>query len=298
MAVNKNVQSKIIKDINSGKKNTSSRQNKTKNSTSRNKNQETKISSTPKNIPKKKSNYQKMQQQIQISKQLEKEKQKKEQIKKQQKQQIEITTKENKKIKKNKIKKSHKESNNKNNILKKVKLILLSFLIKFKNLIIKVFKIIKNIFKNLIKFFQEKYLKIRKIINDKDKNITKKVKKDTNYKINRKKDTKDILREEDNTLILKSLTGKILPVSLTKWDKKRRRNIYIKEALLFTIIFTLIDAICFYNFSFMNILTIFDNNIWNLILIIALTLLLLLIISYIFDSLISEFILIHTNLSS
>ena len=86
-----------------------------------------------------------------------------------------------------------------------------------------------------------------------------------------------------------------MPLSLTKWDKKRRKNIYLKESLLFSIIFTLIDTICFYKFSFANILTIFDNSMWNLIVTISLTLLVLLIATYIVDYVMTEIMIKKYN---
>ena len=92
-------------------------------------------------------------------------------------------------------------------------------------------------------------------------------------------------------------------VKLTKIDKKKnkellkleRKNIYLKESLLFSIIFTLIDTICFYKFSFANILTIFDNSMWNLIVTISLTLLVLLIATYIVDYVMTEIMIKKYN---
>ena len=67
-----------------------------------------------------------------------------------------------------------------------------------------------------------------------------------------------------------------------------RKTIYLKEALFFSIIFTLIDAICFYRVQSMNILTKFDNNIWNLVVTLTSTLLILLISTYSLDYLVTE----------
>ena len=76
-----------------------------------------------------------------------------------------------------------------------------------------------------------------------------------------------------------------------KGGKKRRKTIYLKEALLFTIILTLIDILGFYKTRYIDYLRIFDNNIWNLVATICLTLLVLFIASFLLDLIITETIL-------
>ena len=196
-------------------------------------------------------------------------------------------------------------SNNKTINKKEIKVLTLKkILFNLKTYFWKLIKLIKNIFRCVLIFIKKNskktylgLLKLFKIIKFKITKIFKKEKKDllsktTEFKLKKKIDkTKKDLKNEIvniNYPIIKSLTGRILPLSLTKWDKKRRKNIYLKEAILFSISLTLIDVYCFYNLSFMNILNVFDNSVWNLITTVALTLVVLLMLSYIIDYLITE----------
>ena len=54
------------------------------------------------------------------------------------------------------------------------------------------------------------------------------------------------------------------------------------------ILFTILDVICFYNTTYLDVLTIFDNNIINLVVTIVLTLIFLLISSFIIDMILTE----------
>ena len=57
------------------------------------------------------------------------------------------------------------------------------------------------------------------------------------------------------------------------------------------ILFTALDVICFYHTTFLDILNIFDNNIWNLIATLCLTLLILLIGTFFLDMILTESII-------
>lgn len=163
----------------------------------------------------------------------------------------------------------------------------------------KVFKIIKFKIINIFKKEKSNSLKKEKLLKKEKKNLLsqKIIEFKSKKKINGPgKEQKDNLPEAKTKYeiinldypIIKSLTGRILPLTLTKWDRKRRKNIYLKEAILFSITLTLIDVYCFYNLSFMNILNVFDNSVWNLIATITLTLVILLFLSYLIDYLITE----------
>lgn len=197
-----------------------------------------------------------------------------------------------------KIKKSKNVSSSKN---KKIIFTLKASILKFgritKNIFIKIIDFLKKISKkmyfNLLKLFKTIKSKIIKLFKREKKQIKKslKEKKQVPEKVYNKNLTEEKIKYEITNLdypVIKSLTGRILPLTLTKWDKKRRRNIYLKEAILFSMILTLIDVYCFYNLSFMNILNIFDNSVWNLIATIAITLMILLLLSYLIDYLITE----------
>lgn len=170
--------------------------------------------------------------------------------------------------------------------LKKIKLIILSYFIKTKKIII---KNLKNI-KKYISLFQQKlfiFFKTKKNRREDTSKFQDLKKINEQAKLQETKEQEDL---QEKKVFFKSLFGKKIPNSSTKSDRKRRKTIYLKEALLFSIIMTLIDIVLFYKVSSINILTIFDNNIWNLVVTIFLTLLILLISSYLFDYLITEFI--------
>ena len=180
-------------------------------------------------------------------------------------------------------------------LFKKIKLILLSIFIKTKNFFLKrLVKMKKNIIKkyNCIKSFMTKLLK-KKVKNKVfEKNANDEIKQ-IEYLKNDKELQTEIDLEEVNKkdVVLKSLFGRVLPMTFTKGDKKRRKTIYLKEGLVLSISLTLIDVICFYKVPTMNILTIFDNNIWNLVATFCFSLLVLLVCSYLIDYLITEFTL-------
>ena len=207
------------------------------------------------------------------------------------------------------------------NLLKKIKLICLSFSIKVKNIAIKIFNFLKNIWliiftnsKRFIVGIKEK-IRIKKLANgDKKKEerlLKRKEKRDSiekyalkearrlqreeNKKLRKeRKEAKkarklaELLENDENSIVLKSITGKRLPTGLNKSDKKRRKTVYLKESLFFTIILTTIDAFLYYNTSYVVILTIFDNVIWNLFVTFGCTLLFLLIGIYILDYILTE----------
>ena len=180
-------------------------------------------------------------------------------------------------------------------LFKKIKLILLSIFIKTKNFFLKrLVKMKKNIIKkyNCIKSFITKLLK-KKVKNKVCENSANDEIKQIEYLKNDKELQTEIDLEEVNKkdVVLKSLFGRVLPMTFTKGDKKRRKTIYLKEGLVLSISLTLIDLICFYKVPTMNILTIFDNNIWNLVATFCFSLLVLLVCSYLIDYLITEFTL-------
>ena len=87
------------------------------------------------------------------------------------------------------------------------------------------------------------------------------------------------------------MSGRVLPTGKSKSDKRRRKTIYLKEALIFTIILTSIDVIGFYNTPYLDILEIFDNALWNLYATLGFTLLFLLIGSFLIDLWVTEIII-------
>ena len=107
------------------------------------------------------------------------------------------------------------------------------------------------------------------------------------------------INEEDNVLIKKeeeerkqqvvrSITGRIMPITFLKGDKKQRKTVYLKEALIFSVFLTVLDFIAFYKLSYFDMLHLFDTSLWNVIATISLTLLVLFIGTYILDYFITE----------
>ena len=168
-----------------------------------------------------------------------------------------------------------------------------------KNFFLKIFTCFKKIgikLKNGFKNFLQKIKRrknVKKETNKEKKKRSKEVIKENKKEKSKKKTFEEIYPEKvkEKVLTLKSLTGKPLPITLNKADKKRRKTIYLKEALLFTIILTLIDILGFYKTRYIDYLRIFDNNIWNLVATICLTLLVLFIASFLLDLIITETIL-------
>ena len=87
---------------------------------------------------------------------------------------------------------------------------------------------------------------------------------------------------------LRSLTGRVLPSTFLKGDKKIRKTYYLKESLIFMIVLTLFDFIGFYKIKKIDMLHIFDNSIWNIVLTITLTMLITFFGTYIIDYLVTE----------
>ena len=90
---------------------------------------------------------------------------------------------------------------------------------------------------------------------------------------------------------MKSFTGMVLPITFMKGDRKKRKKVYLQESLLFAVLITAVDFVLFYKTSYFDMLHIFDNNIWNLIVTTFLTLLIMFIGSYILDYILTETIL-------
>lgn len=249
-----------------------------------------------KTVASKKSNYTKIQGKV-----LEEKKKKKEQVnnKKQIKQNKQVA----RNIKKEKLAKER-------TLKRRIGLVLLSFAIKIKNLFIKIFnllkillinivKIIKKIplfFKKIFQFTKNKLFSKKNIKNMKTKK-TKKVKKENKRKsinedvLSTKKIIwqKNKLSQNKNTKKpLRSLTGRVLPSTFLKGDRKIRKTYYLKESLIFMIIFTLIDFIGFYRIKKLDMFHIFDNSVWNIVLTTTLTMLIIFIGSYIIDYIITE----------
>jgi len=118
---------------------------------------------------------------------------------------------------------------------------------------------------------------------DKENNLLLAKKDSRKFKIIKKGN-----KDENKTFIFKSLFGKKLPVMFNKKDKKIRKKTYIKEALFLAGIITIIDIIGIYKLKFMNIIVLFDNNIFNFILTIILTFIVLFVVFYYIDFMITE----------
>ena len=84
------------------------------------------------------------------------------------------------------------------------------------------------------------------------------------------------------------MTGRVLPSSFLKADRKIRKTFYLKEALIFMIVFTLIDFIGFYRIKKIDMFHIFDNSIGNIVLTTTFTMLIIFIGTYIIDYIITE----------
>ena len=54
--------------------------------------------------------------------------------------------------------------------------------------------------------------------------------------------------------VIRSITGRIMPITFLKGDKKLRRTIYLKEALIFSVFLTVLDFIAFYKLSYFDML--------------------------------------------
>ena len=87
---------------------------------------------------------------------------------------------------------------------------------------------------------------------------------------------------------LRSITGRVLPSTFLKADRKIRKTFYLKEALIFMIVFTLIDFIGFYRVKKIDMFHIFDNSIWNIVLTTTLTMLIIFIGTYMLDYIVTE----------
>ena len=162
--------------------------------------------------------------------------------------------------------------------------------------IVKLIKKIPLLLKKLYLLIKNKIIKLKKD----NKNI--KTKKD-----NKSKDIKNEKEEiqEQNELVwnkskviktnnmkpLRSLTGRVLPSTFLKGDRKIRKTYYLKESLIFMIILTLIDFIGFYRIKKIDMLHIFDSSIWNIVITITLTMLITFSASYLIDYFTTEIIL-------
>ena len=82
-----------------------------------------------------------------------------------------------------------------------------------------------------------------------------------------------------------------MPITSLKMDRKIRRKIYFKEALIFSLVLTTFDFIAIYKFSYFEMINLFDVSLWNIITTIVLTFLILLLGSYILDYIITEIII-------
>ena len=233
----------------------------------------------------KKSNYNKIQ-----SKVLEEKNKKNEQNKNKK------IVKQNKQVARNIKKEKEKKERS---FKRKALLILLSILIKLKNLFINIFKLIKKLILLIIKLFGKIILLI-KMLFLKIK-IKKNIKEEKNNKIEEKEeeleDTKEynklVVNEKkiiriNNRKPLRSLTGRVLPSTFLKGDRKIRKTYYLKEALIFMIILTLIDFMGFYRVKKIDMFHLFDNSIWNIVLTTSLTLLVTFFASYIIDYFVTE----------
>ncbi len=157
-------------------------------------------------------------------------------------------------------------------------------------------------------FIKDKFSKLK--FRDEKKKLKVKKKKIESIELKKKnKNKKEIIKEEivDNTLVwnksdvfktnnmkpLRSLTGRVLPSTFLKGDRKIRKTFYLKEALIFMIILTLFDFIGFYRIKMIDMLHIFDNSIWNIVLTVTLTLLITFIGSYVIDYFVTEITLRH-----
>ena len=297
----KNTNTKSTKNNSTALKNKNTGANTNKKTTKTSKNTETNKKST------KKSNYNKVQGKV-----LEDKKKKTEQEKKKK------VVKQNKQVARN-IKKENEQKEKK--FLRKIYLVLLSVVIKVKNFFVNLFK---NIKKGFIKFglllkkifisIKDKIKNIGKIKTKKKSKKTKKTKKEKKVKktkeivlepkknkkikfnildkLKRKNKPKKNKKIKDKNVRqrkpLRSLTGRVLPSTFLKADRKIRKTIYIKESLIFMIIITIIDFIGFYKTNYLDMLHIFDNSLWNIVITITLTMLITLVGVYIIDYMVTE----------
>ena len=282
---------KIKANNNTKKKTTTNNKNNSKNITNSNSN--TKINNS------KKSNYNKIQDKVLENKKTEKEKDNRKKEVKQKKQVV-------RKEKKIQIAKDR-------TLKRKVVLLLLSIVIKIKYLFVKLYHCLKNslIFiiiciKKFGIFLKNSFLNfLSKIKNHKGNKKNKKEKKEKKVKekkkekkernkkilIEEKKEKDAVLKKKVKIKLLRSLTGRIFPTTFLKGDKKRRKTIYLKEALILAIFITIIDFIGFYNSNYFDMLHIFDNSLLNLVATITLTLLIVFIGAYLIDLMVTEIFL-------
>ena len=82
-----------------------------------------------------------------------------------------------------------------------------------------------------------------------------------------------------------------MPITSLKMDKKKRRKVYFREALIFSVILTTFDFIAFYKLSIFDMLNIFDVSLWNILITVILTFLIILLGSYLLDYIITEIII-------
>ena len=247
----------------------------------------------------KKSNYTKIQDKVLQNKKILDEKEK---VRKQNKQ--------NKQVERNIKKEKEKESRS---LKRKIFLLILSSLIKFKNFIIsflifikKVFIIIFHLIINIPIVFKRlfEFIKLKLNFSNKSKKKTLHKKKKDFKKLKPKKQIiedeyipKKVLKWEKKSIYtcsqkpFRSFTGRVLPSTFLKGDRKLRKTYYLKESLLFTIFITLINFIGFYRIKKIDMLHIFDNSLWNVLLTLSLTILVMFIGCFFIDYFTTEILL-------
>ena len=120
----------------------------------------------------------------------------------------------------------------------------------------------------------------KNILNEKKsiKERIKQIKENKNLEKSEKKSINNNLTKENIELkksVIRSITGRIMPITSLKMDKKKRKKIYFKESLIFSIFLTMFDFISFYKLSYIDMLHIFDTSLWNIIVTVILTFLII-----------------------
>ena len=129
----------------------------------------------------------------------------------------------------------------------------------------------------------------------KEKNIKKKDLKNVKVKKEKKESQlKKNIKEfksigTDAYKVVKEKTSdKSIPLGKDKKDKKRRKNRYFKESIVFAIIITIINLLSYVIFDYVNLLRISDIKVFNVIATMITSLIISYIFSFIIDYIISE----------
>ena len=147
--------------------------------------------------------------------------------------------------------------------------------------VVKNSKIEKN--KKPSKYIEKKKIETKKNDSVKSSSLSK-VQKKINKSIN---DLKIASVETYNTVKEKS-SDSLIPLGKSSFDKKKRIIRYLKEAIFYAIIMTLLYLLCYVIFDYFSLLRLFDIKIFNVVVTMLISLIMNFIAAFIIDYIVTE----------